>query len=481
MKSKHHADIPGAWDDAAAGDLEPFLSTPNKDTSRRRASFRLCALLSFLFLSLLFVWPASHCLHRIRNGSHAGPVEPESIEQRVKRILTETPLIDGHNDLAILLRFVYNNHIYGENFTKPFEKGGMLGHVDLPRLRSGLNGGAFWSVFWPCPEKGTDYTDKNYRPIVQATLQQIDIIARLKAAYPDDFSSNSVGSGSALAAFKKGQLISPLGIEGLHQIGNSAANLRLFYDLGVRYATLTHNCGNKFADAALWENPFRKAPAEHKGISLAGQRLIGEMNRIGMIVDLSHTSVDTMVDVLGGSKDKKGSKAPVIFSHSSAYSVCPHPRNVPDHVLKLVKETCSLVMVNFSPDFVSCVAAPERDDGLPDFYPANSTLEHVVTHILHIGNLIGFEHVGFGSDFDGIPSTPKGLDDVSSYPDLVAEMLRRGVSDEDAAKVVGGNLLRVWKDVDAVAAELQAAGTPVLEDDLPSLRGGPYVNVNIEV
>jgi len=260
-----------------------------------------------------------------------------------------------------------------------------------------------------------------------------------------------------------------LGIEGLHQIGNSAATLRRYYDLGVRYATLTHNCGNRFADAALWENPFRKAPAFWGGVSPEGQLLINEMNRLGMIVDISHTSVDTQLDVLGGSRhgDWKGSKAPVIFSHSSIFSLCPHPRNVEDEVLKLVKERNSLVMINFAPEFVSCV--PSQDDsGIPEFYPANSTLEHVASHIIYIGNLIGFDHVGLGSDFDGITETPKGLEDVSRYPDLFAELLRRGVSDGDAAKVAGGNVLRVWKDVEAVAAKLQKAGEPVLEDDLPS-------------
>jgi membrane dipeptidase len=274
-----------------------------------------------------------------------------------------------------------------------------------------------------------------------------------------------------LASFKNGQLISPLGIEGLHQIGNSPSNLRAYHALGVRYATLTHNCGNRYADAALWENPLRKAPAVHKGVSPAGHELVGEMNRLGMIVDLSHTSVDTMLDVLGGNPDKwTGSRAPVIFSHSSAFAVCPHPRNVPDHVLQLVKKTGSVVMVNFSPDFVSCKESG-REDGLPDFDEEKATLEHVVDHIVYIGELIGYEHVGLGSDFDGIPSTPKGLDDVSKFPDLVAELLRRGVSDGDAGKVVGGNVLRVWGAVDEVAKRLQKEGAPVLEDDLEPMTG----------
>lgn len=195
------------------------------------------------------------------------------------------------------------------------------------------------------------------------------------------------------------------------------------------------------------------------------------MNRIGLIVDLSHTSVDTMEDVLGGRPDEEagwdGSQAPIIFSHSSAYSVCPHPRNVPDHVLQLVKARRGLVMVNFAPDFVSChwTGSPEEANGVPSYFPGNATLEHVATHVLHIGRLIGFEHVGFGSDFDGIGSTPRGLDDVAAYPALVAELLRRGVTDKEAALVVGGNVLRVWREVDAVAEKLQAEGVAPLEDD----------------
>ncbi|OIW30373.1 hypothetical protein CONLIGDRAFT_367026 [Coniochaeta ligniaria NRRL 30616] len=398
----------------------------------------------------------THCFHS------------QSVENRVSRILSHTPLIDGHNDLAILLRAIYKNKITDSSFTKPWEEGGLTGHVDVPRLRQGQNGGAFWSVFWLCPPNGTDFSDEVYTDSVTATYHQIDLINRLKAAYPDVLGPSS-DSAEAVRDFKAGKLISPLGIEGLHQIGNSATNLRAFYDLGVRYATLTHNCGNKYADAALWEEPLRKAPPFWGGVSPEGRKLINEMNRIGMIVDLSHTSVDTQLDILGAGKSGwEGSKAPVIFSHSSAYAVCPHPRNVPDQVLELVKERNSLVMVNFAPDFVSCVESG-REDGLPTFVPENATLAHVVDHIVYIGESIGYEHVGIGSDFDGIPTTPKGLEDVSKFPDLVAELLSRGVSDEDAAKVVGGNLLRVWADVDRVAAELKKNGEPVLEDDVPGL------------
>lgn len=429
----------------------------------------LFGFLALVGLSTLFRLP-HHCHDAV--SKVLLPQEPLTVEGRVKNILTSTPLIDGHNDLPILLRAIYGNHIYNESFRDPFENGKSPGHVDLVRLREGLNGGAFWSVYWPCPNKMLDFEDEIYDSIVKETIQQIDLVTRLQELYPAQFSPK-VNSSTAEAAFKKGQLISPLGVEGLHQIGNSAANLRRFYDLGVRYATLTHNCPNRYADSALWSNPSRAAPPYWGGVSQDGKALIHEMNRIGMIVDLSHTSADTQRHVLGGGKDGwEGSLAPVIYSHSSAFSICPHPRNVQDDVLQLVKKRNSIVMVNFAPDFVSCVEA-DNENGLPDFYPPNSTLAHVAKHVIYIGNLIGFDHVGFGSDFDGIPTTPEGLDDVSKYPDLVAELLRQGVSDEDAAKVVGGNILRVWKAIDEVALDLQAQGTPPLEDELPRLWSEP--------
>ena len=309
--------------------------------------------------------------------------------------------------------------------------------------------------------------------VITATLSQLDLLRRLAATYPTHFSSPNINSTTALAPFTTNHLlISPLAIEGLHQIGNSLSLLRLYHSLSVRYATLTHNCHNPFADAALITNSTGSLIAAtplHGGVSPHGRLAVKEMNRLGMLVDISHVSKDTMLDVLGGRPEKwVGSAAPVIFSHSSAYALCPHPRNVPDDVLDLVKSTNSIVMVNFSPDFISCTPSTSSS-GIPEFYPPNSTLHQVARHIMYIGQRIGFEHVGLGSDFDGIFETPKGLEDVSKYPDLVAELLRMGLTDADAAKVVGRNILRVWGDVDRVAEKMQATGVLPVEDEVGDL------------
>lgn len=296
---------------------------------------------------------------------------------------------------------------------------------------------------------------------MKATLEALDTFERLSTAYPKYFTPSRTAA-EAECAFKQGKLISPTIIEGLHQIGNSPSTLRLYHKLGVRYATLNHNCHNRYSDAALIGDASGTVVSEPlwHGLSIDGSLLVREMNRMGMIVDLSHTSKDTMIDVLGGNPQKtNGSLAPPIFSHSSAYAVCPHPRNVPDDVLELVKKRNSLVMVNFSPDFVSCVEA-NNPSGLPDFDPEHSNLNHVVKHITYIGGKIGYDYVGIGSDYDGIESTPRGLEDVSKLPKLVAALLEAGVSDSDAAKVVGRNLLRVWHEVDAVAKDLQQKTLP---------------------
>ena len=309
---------------------------------------------------------------------------------------------------------------------------------------------------------------------MSTTLAQLDLIRRLIAAYPGIFLPSDLNSSSALSAFKTNpKLISPIGVEGLHQIGNSFSNLRLYHSLGVKYSTLTHNCNNAFADAAVTTNSLGQTvagPAYWDGLSAKGQLLVREMNRMGMLVDLAHVSKDTMLDVLGGNPEKfEGSKSPIIFSHSSAFALCPHPRNVPDDVLQLVKKTNSIVMVNFAPEFISCLPS-DSSTGIPSLYPPNATLHQVARHVTYIGDLIGYDHVGLGSDFDGIPNTPQGLDDVSKFPDLIAELLHIGVSDRNAAKIVGQNILRVWGDAEKVSSEMQADGVLPAQDEVEKIR-----------
>ncbi|KAF2725574.1 hypothetical protein K431DRAFT_336096 [Polychaeton citri CBS 116435] len=381
-----------------------------------------------------------------------------------ERVLKNNPLIDGHDDLAILVRFLYGNDIDDKNFADKFEEGGLVGQVDIPRLDEGLVGGQFWSAFVECPKDGFDFSDGAYAVRVRETLQQIDLLHRLSDKYPKYFSFPQ-DARQAEQNWKSGKLISPIGIEGLHQIGNSPATLRLLHKLGVRYATLTWNCHNKYADAALTPagDSFEVSKPYHGGISKAGHDLILEMNRLGMLVDLSHVSVDTMRDALGGSPGWNGSLAPPIFSHSSVKAICPHPRNVPDDILELVKERNALVMINFSPDFVSC-GEPIGDDGLPTYFDETNTIDHVVKHIMYIGEKIGYDHVGIGTDYDGIPTVPRGLKDVSSFPDLIKALLDKGVSEKDTGKIVGRNLLRVWHEADRVAAKLQKEVYPLLDE-----------------
>lgn len=298
--------------------------------------------------------------------------------------------------------------------------------------------------------------------------------------YPDHF-SQPYDANDAMPIFRSGRIISPLGLEGLHLIGNSYTKLRDYHARGVRRVTLTHNCHNAYADSALVETAdgdVRPSEPQWGGVSLAGQHMIQEMNRLGILVDLSHTSANTMRHTLGNSETPThgkqswgGSIAPPIFSHSGAFSICPHPRNVPDDVLHLVAERGGLVMVTFSPDFVSCywpgdIPVPGQ---LPERYQPNLTVSQVVRHMRYIGDLIGYEHVGVGSDFNGVPSTIPGLEDVSKFPHLVAEMLRQGIKDQDAKGIVGGNLLRVWKEADAVAERLRIDRVKPAEDDLPTL------------
>jgi membrane dipeptidase len=275
---------------------------------------------------------------------------------------------------------------------------------------------------------------------VHDTLQQIDLIHRLMKEFPNHLTA-VYSSHEIWANFGRSTTISSLiGIEGLHQIGNSASILRLYYQLGVRYVTLTHTCHNKYADS---EEPA--APLHH-GLSPAGEELVREMNRVGMMVDLSHTSEDTMRAALNVSS------APLIFSHSNAFAICNHTRNVPDDVLFQLRDNGGVVMATFYPEFVRC------DD------PHKASLSDVADHIVYIGQLIGYEHVGIGSDFDGMQEGPTGLEDVSRYPALIEELRQRGVADCDLTGIVGGNVLRVLEATER-EAQRQRDIKP-LEDDV---------------
>ncbi|KAJ6602203.1 renal dipeptidase family [Mycena sp. CBHHK59/15] len=372
------------------------------------------------------------------------------------RILENSPVIDGHIDLPILLRFAFANNVSAVDLSKEF-----VGHVDIPRLREGKVGGFFWSVYVGCakPEQeGEDFLTSTWR--VRDTLEQIDVARLTIDKYPEAsfrFRSSilnvpglvtatqvfrlALGSEGIKDAIGKGKIASLLGVEGGHQLGNSLAVLRQYHALGVRYVTLTHTCHNAFADSC---GMMPGMIPLHGGLSTLGYTLIDEMNRLGVLVDLSHTSDDTAKQAL------QHSKAPVIWSHSSARAVHDVPRNVPDDVLKLIGtgegQTDAVVMVNFAPFFVAD--------------PGNATVYTVADHVEHIASVAGKKHVGLGSDYDGIDSTPVGLENVSKYPALFAELYKRGWNKYELSGLAGGNLLRVFKGAEKVSNGLKAAGTP---------------------
>lgn len=467
-----YTDEPPSYSHDQAEDTRSISSTSASTSS---ALSTICGIFTiFIFFSLVI---AALSPGGINGGEPPGRTNPEpiprqpakTIEQRVSRILEETPLIDGHNDLAIFLRFAYKNKLHTKTFQDRFENGNMESNVDLPRLREGKVGGAFWSAFVLCPANASyDFSDSTYAEAVSTTLSQIDLLRRLQTQYPYTFTPATSSPAHALDMFHSNKsLVSPISIEGLHQIPQSApmSTIRLYHTLGVRAATLTWNCHNAFADAALIPSNSTgetiPAPYHRGGLTPAGRNLIREMNRLGMIVDLAHTSYWTQKAVLSNNT----SLAPVIYSHSSAFALCPHPRNVHDDMLELVKKTNSLVMINFTPDFISCLP-PANASVLPEPYEGNNTLHQVARHVVYVGEKIGFDYVGFGSDFDGMFSTPKGLEGVDKFPDLVAELLRMGVSDKDAGKIVGGNLLRVWQAAEDVARKMHEDGVLEGEDEI---------------
>lgn len=462
-----YVDEPPTYDDQADA-----RSTTSNDVSTKSALSSICsffAVVVFFALVLALLSPGGGNTNRPHDPRAAPRLPARTIDERVSRILEETPLIDGHNDLAIFLRFAYQNKLHTKKFRDHFENGPMEAHVDLPRLREGRVGGTFWSAYVTCPRNASyDFRDATYAEAVSATLSQIDLIRRLQDQYSHTFTSASSSPGHALDMFHSNRsLVSPISIEGLHQIPQSAplSTLRLYHALGVRAATLTWNCHNAFADAALIRSnstgKMIPAPYYRGGLTPAGRAVIREMNRLGILVDLSHTSYWTQKAVMSDNT----SLAPAYYSHSSAFALCQHPRNVHDDMLELVKQTDGLVMINFSPDFVSCLPPP-NSSVLPEFYEKNNTLHQVARHVVYVGEKIGYDHVGFGSDYDGIYTTPKGLDGVDKFPDLVAELLRMGVSDVDAGKIVGGNILRVWQKAEDVAKIMREDGVLEGEDEV---------------
>ncbi|UKZ72387.1 hypothetical protein TrVFT333_000016 [Trichoderma virens FT-333] len=321
----------------------------------------------------------------------------------------------------------------------------ILAETDLERLGRGRVGGQFWSAFVSCPpsEPGHEPQDGAYLESMRKTLQQIDLIYLMIEMYPTRFAL-ARNSADVLEVFRSGRIACMIGLEGLHQIGNSFSCLRLYRSLGVRYITLTHNCNNLYADSAT-------APVLHGGLSERGRRAVQEMNRTGLIVDLSHTSDAVQKEVLSLSR------APVIFSHSSCYSVCPHRRNVSDSVLDQLKQNGGVIMICFLRELV---APPNGGD---------PSLSDVVDHIIYAGERIGYEHVGIGSDFDGMLKGPDGLDEVSQYPQLVSALVTRGVSTQDIKRVIGLNILRVLDQVDAVSSTIRLNNSQLPEcDSFPS-------------
>jgi membrane dipeptidase len=393
--------------------------------------------------------------------------------QRIERILAETPLIDGHNDLPWEIRSRFGGDLGKVDLSRstlslPAPAGSPPLMTDIPRLRAGHVGAQFWSVYIPVEVQGP--------AAVQMTLEQIDIVKRMCARYPRDFAM-AYTAADVVRLHRSGRIACLIGVEGGHQIDNSLAALRAYYDLGVRYMTLTHATNTAWADSAT-DNPA------HHGLTAFGREVVREMNRLGMLADLSHVSADTMRAVLAVSE------APVIYSHSSARALVDHPRNVPDDVLRLLAANGGVVMVNFYPGYVSearrrwdadraaeqarynappfgglYIGQPERAQAaLAQWERAHPKpavgIGDVANHIEHIAKVAGVDHVGLGSDFDGIPDGPAGLDGADKYPALLAELAHRGWSDADLAKLAGGNLLRVLAKAEEVSAWLRAARGP---------------------
>jgi membrane dipeptidase len=385
--------------------------------------------------------------------------DPEALE-RARALLAGHPVVDGHNDLPWALRIHAEYDL--DRCDIAADQTGRL-HTDLARLRAGGVGAQFWSVYVPSSLQGDS--------AVSATLEQIDCVRALAARYSDELRL-ALTADDMEAAWADGRIASLIGAEGGHSIACSLATLRGLYALGVRYMTLTHNDNTPWADSAT------DKPAAN-GLTRFGEEVVREMNRLGMLVDLSHVSPDTMRDAL------RVTRAPVIFSHSSARAVCDHPRNIPDDVLALLPGNGGIAMATFVPKFVlpaavewtDAVDADMRAKGFDPLDMSEEALEvqrayeaehprpvptpaTVADHLDHMREVAGIDHIGIGGDFDGTSFTPDGLDDVSSYPNLIAELLGRGWSEADLAKLTWGNAVHVLRTAEDAARELRRTEKP---------------------
>jgi membrane dipeptidase len=414
-------------------------------------------------MRLLNAFPA--CLLLI--SALAAPVHAQQIDSqlvaRARRILEQVPIIDGHNDLpsAILEQGGADPARFDFNQPQP------RFHTDFPRLKAGRVGAQFWSAYISNDSIPTGAA-------LRHALREIDMVHRLTLQYPQQLELARTAADIERIQ-KQGKIASLIGLEGGHGIDNSLSVLRMFYDLGVRYMTLTHNTTLRWADAAA-------DLARHRGLTEYGENVVREMNRLGMLIDLSHVSPETMRDAL------RISEAPVIFSHSSARALVNHLRNVPDDVLRSLPRNGGVIMITFVPAFVSRAAndwtarfdsvgeqlRSQLDDQgeisrrLTEWSQANpqpnATVSDVADHIDHVRRVAGIDHIGIGSDFDGIDHGPAGLEDVSTFPNLFAELLRRGYSETDLKKISGLNILRVIRAAESVAARLRGTRPPSLAD-----------------
>ncbi|MFP3940614.1 MAG: dipeptidase [Thermoanaerobaculia bacterium] len=446
---------------------------PSEEPARRRHRVAAAAMaLLVLMAPGVFAPPA---LGQEEPAAAEPAPPPQELVERARALLDEVPLVDGHNDAPWQYRDRVGNVLGEIDFAASTLDLDPPMHTDIPRLEEGGLGAQFWSVYVPVSLDGPEGT--------AAVMEQIDVVYRLAELYPETFEM-AFSPDDVRRIHAAGKIASLVGLEGGHALADSLGVLRQLYRGGARYLTLTHSANTAWADSST------DAP-EHGGLSAFGEEVVREMNRLGMLVDLSHVSAQAMHDALDTTE------APIIFSHSSARALTAHPRNVPDDVLRRLPEDGGVVMVTFVQPFVSeenrrhwAARAAERAR-LEALYPGDpeaveeamerwaeghptprATYLQVADHIDHLRDVAGIDHVGIGSDFDGIGRGPLGLEGVEDFPVLFAELLRRGYTEEELAKIAGRNVLRVFDRVEEVAGALQAERPPS-EATIESLDGPP--------